>query len=64
MINRFSFITRAVASRWPRDLADAYLKVRLDYALTPERMKGVDLFFRKAHEHGIIAGVRDVRTLA
>ncbi|MHC5025703.1 MAG: menaquinone biosynthetic enzyme MqnA/MqnD family protein [Planctomycetota bacterium] len=53
---------RAVPRGWPRDLAEVYLKERLDYAPTPERMEGLAIFFRKAHEHGIVGDCRTVHT--
>ena len=54
---------RAVPRGWPRDLAESYLKERLDYAATDEHMAGLEMFHRKAHEHGMIPELRPLETV-
>ena len=41
--------------RWPVDLAGTYLKDNLAYEFTPQRQAALELFFDKAHRHGLIA---------
>lgn len=45
---------RAQARSWPGDLASEYLKSRLAYEFTDRRRQGLELFFDKAAEHGLI----------
>ena len=45
---------RARPRSWPVDLAGAYLKEKLAYELTPQRRAGLDLFFDKAYQYGLI----------
>lgn len=39
---------------WPGDLAAAYLKDKLTFELTGTRREGLELFFDKACEHGLV----------
>ena len=52
---RLESIIHAHAPRcgWPRDLADTYLREHLCYEWTEARQRGLEMFFRKAHEHGL-----------
>jgi chorismate dehydratase len=54
---------RAEPRGWPADLARDYLKPRLHFELGPEHLTSLELFYAKAHEHGLIETVRQVRTL-
>jgi len=40
--------------RWPGDLAQDYLKSHIAYEFTDARRAGLELFFEKAHAHGLI----------
>lgn len=54
-------VQAAARTKWPADLATKYLREHLVYEVTPRRLEGLELFFRKAHEHGLIAANRPVR---
>lgn len=45
---------RARPRHWPVDLAADYLKQRIAYDWTPQRRAGLELFFDKALQHGLI----------
>lgn len=45
---------KAKPRNWPGDLANEYLKQRIAYELTDARRAGLELFFEKALEHGLI----------
>ncbi len=45
---------RARPRGWPADLAASYLKGKLTFELTPTRRAGLELFFDKACEHGLV----------
>jgi len=51
---------RAVPRNWPSDLAREYLTNRLVYEFTPERQAGLELFYSKAAEHGLIDAPRPI----
>jgi chorismate dehydratase len=51
---------KAKPRRWPGDLARDYLTDHIAYEFTDERRAGLELFFRKAHEHGLIATCREL----
>jgi len=59
----------AIASRhaesagWPEDLARRYLGEILTYRVGPRELEAVQLFWRMAHEEGLISGLRPLRTL-
>jgi len=50
-------------TKWPQDLARDYLRDHLVFEVTPRRLEGLELFYRKAHEHGLIDSCRAVRVL-
>jgi chorismate dehydratase len=50
----------AASRNWPLELARQYLTRRLVYEYTPEREAALELFFRKAREHGLIERLRPV----
>ncbi|MCP3902632.1 MAG: menaquinone biosynthesis protein [Planctomycetes bacterium] len=50
----------AAAHRWPEDLAAQYVSERIQYELTDRHLAGLELFFDKAHEHGLIPGRRAI----
>ncbi len=52
---------RAGPRRWPSDLAADYLKQKLCFEFSPRRWAGLDLFFDKAAEHGLIDARRPVK---
>jgi predicted solute-binding protein len=52
------------ARRWPAELARDYLARRLVYQSTPQRHAGMELFFRKAHAHGLIRRCRGLEFMA
>lgn len=52
---------RAVPRRWPADLASDYLKSHIAYELTGARRAGLELFFTKAHQHGLIQHARPLQ---
>jgi len=54
---------RAVPRNWPKDLAGKYLKQSIAYDFTEPRRRGLELFFAKARELGIIDEVRPLRVL-
>lgn len=45
---------KAVAGGWPRALAREYLRDKLAFELTEPRRRGLELFFDKAVEHGLV----------
>ncbi|MCI0363302.1 MAG: menaquinone biosynthesis protein [Phycisphaerales bacterium] len=49
---------RAKPRRWPGDLAADYLKQHIAYEFTAERRAGLELFFTKARDHGLIRELR------
>jgi chorismate dehydratase len=51
----------AAARGWPPDLARAYLTERLVYEYTLARQSGLEAFFEKAAQHGLIARRREIR---
>ena len=51
---------KAKGRRWPGDLARDYLTDHIAYDLTDSRCIGLELFFRKAHEHGLIPTSREL----
>lgn len=51
---------RARARNWPGDLASEYLKQRLAYDMNHTRREGLELFFKKAMEHGLIDQQRPI----
>ncbi len=54
----------AVPRHWPGDLAADYLKQKLAYELTEQRLAGLELFFQKAFDHGLIPQARKLEILA
>jgi chorismate dehydratase len=46
---------RAKPRNWPGDLASAYLKQHITYELNDNRRAGLELFYDKALQHGLIA---------
>ena len=57
-------VHRAAANtKWPADLARSYLRGHLVYEVTPKRLEGLELFYRKAHEHQLIAQPRPLRII-
>jgi chorismate dehydratase len=55
---------RAAPRRWPRDLAHTYLAERIAYTFDDRRLAGLELFFDKAHAHGLVNRRRSIRCLA
>ncbi len=55
---------RARSRGWPADLAAGYLKQMLDFEVTPDHLRGLDLFFDKAHALGLIARRRPLEFAA
>ncbi|MDY7109321.1 MAG: menaquinone biosynthesis protein [Planctomycetota bacterium] len=55
---------RAPARRWPRDLARRYLTENIACAVTAPRRRGLELFYDKAAEHGLIEDRRPLRMAA
>jgi chorismate dehydratase len=51
----------AAAHGWPADLAAEYLQQCIDYELTERHLAGLELFYDKAREHGLIAERRALR---
>ncbi len=57
-----------IASKWalkfklPEDRCEDYLLNVMNYDLTPEQMKGLRLFQRKCHEHGLVNELIDFKT--
>jgi chorismate dehydratase len=51
---------QAVRRGWPADLAADYLKAHIAYEMTDACLAGVELFFAKARQHGLIAELRPV----
>ncbi len=45
---------KAGPRKWPNDLARDYLKQHIAYEFTERRRAGLELFFEKAHVHGLI----------
>jgi chorismate dehydratase len=45
---------KAPGRGWPTDLAGTYLKEMLDFEVTADRVRGLDLFFDKAFDLGLI----------
>jgi chorismate dehydratase len=52
---------RAALRRWPRDLARQYLTERIACTFTEPRRRGLELFFDKAAEHGLIEQRRPLK---
>ena len=55
---------RAPARLWPRDLARGYLTENIAYEFTEPRRRGLELFYDKALEHGLIRQRRPLRIAA
>jgi chorismate dehydratase len=53
----------AMPRGWPADLAGDYLRRKLVYEYTPDREAALELFFSKAHEHGLIERCRPIELL-
>lgn len=53
----------AVPRNWPEDLAADYLKQKLAFEVTDQRLAGLELFFEKALEHGLIPQRRKLEIL-
>jgi chorismate dehydratase len=53
----------AAKTKWPVDLARTYLRDHLVYEVTPKRLEGLELFYRKAHEHDLIPSRRELHLL-
>lgn len=49
---------KAVPRQWPRDIARGYLNQHIAYEFTAQRRAGLELFFSKAHQHGLIDAQR------
>jgi chorismate dehydratase len=47
---------RARARGWPADVASDYLKQHIAYEVTEKRLAGLNAFFEKACQHGLIEG--------
>ncbi len=62
---RLEGIAHRAASRtkWPVDLARTYLRDHLVYDVTPRRLEGLELFYRKAHQHGLIPPPRPLQLM-
>jgi len=62
-VERLDSIVHRAAGRtkWPKDLARTYLRERLVYEVTEPRLAGMELFHRKAHEHGLIPSLRPLQ---
>ncbi len=54
---------RARPRHWPIDLAADYLKKRIAHAWTARRREGLELFFDKAHAHGLIEERRPINLI-
>ena len=54
---------RARPRNWPSDLAAQYLKQRLVYDFGEAQRRGLELFFTKAHQHGLIDQVRPLHVI-
>ena len=54
---------RAQPRNWPKDLAGRYLKHSIAYEFTPRHREGLELFYAKARELGVIDDVRPLRVL-
>ena len=54
----------AVPRHWPGDLAADYLKQKLAFEFTERRLAGLELFFQKASDHGLIPQARKLEILA
>jgi chorismate dehydratase len=55
---------RARPRNWPADLAAEYLKRCICYAFTDDRQAGLELFYDKALEHGLIGDRRPLELLS
>ena len=64
-LDRLDRIVRrhAVPRNWPDDLAADYLKQKLAFEVTDQRLAGLELFFEKALEHGLIPQRRKLEIL-
>jgi len=51
----------AVPRGWPADLASDYLKDRIVYEWSDEARAGLELFFRKATQHGLLREARPLQ---
>jgi chorismate dehydratase len=49
---------KAVPRNWPGDLARNYLKQHIAYDLTDDRRAGLEFFFTRAREHGLVSQSR------
>ena len=54
---------RAEPRGWPADLAAGYLREKLDFELTRAHRDGLELFFDKAVEHGLVDRRRPLEVL-
>lgn len=58
-------IARHAAARgWPVDLASEYVTQRLTYEFDERALAGLELFFRKAHERGLVERLRPIEILS
>jgi chorismate dehydratase len=55
---------KARPRNWPADLAADYLKRCIRYEFTADRRAGLELFYEKADEHGLLNGRRPVDLLS
>ena len=51
---------KAKPRQWPNDVAAGYLKEKLAFEFTDRRRAGLELFFDKAYEHGLIPRRREL----
>jgi chorismate dehydratase len=51
---------KAIQRKWPADLARDYLKQHITYEFTDARRAGLEMFFKKAREHGLISNHRSI----
>lgn len=67
--NMFDRLDRIIARhaeprKWPRDLAADYLKEKLSYEFTDHRRAGLELFYAKAVEHGLLSARRPLEVFS
>jgi predicted solute-binding protein len=55
---------RAKARNWPADLASDYLKQHITHEMNENRRAGLELFFDKALQHGLISERRSLHMIA
>jgi chorismate dehydratase len=62
---RLDSIVHAHAARrgWASEPAREYLRERLAFEVTPRRLRGLELFHRKAAEHGLIGACRPLEMI-